>query len=175
MPIKKLVFIDESGVNTNQTRRYGRSLKGERFFDNVPLVTKRNFTVVSSVRIDGKKAARIYEGALNGERFKDYLEHTLLPTLNPGDIIVGDNLRSHKVRGVYELLNRYDVKILYLPPYSPDFNPIEEMRSKMKAILRKTKCRVREEIPTAINDALSLVTQGNIISWFNRAFISLFS
>lgn len=169
MPTAKLVFIDESGVNTNQTRHYGRSFAGERVIDRVPLNTKANFTVVSAIRSDGNIVPQVIAGAMTGNKFKAYLKDVLLPTLNPGDIIIADNLKSHKVEGVKEILQDKSINIVYLPPYSPDLNPIEEMWSKMKAFLRKLKCRLRDSIPSAILSALNTVSRFDILSWFRHA------
>ena len=121
-----LVFLDESGVNTDMTRRYGRARSSERCVDHAPLNTPQTTTVLSSIRFNGTI----------GERFVAYLKDTLLPTLHPGDIVVMDNLRSHHVKAVGELLAAKGMIPLYLPPYSPDLNPIEKMWPKVKAILR---------------------------------------
>ncbi len=135
--LEHLVFLDESGVNTNLTRRYGRNLSSQRVVDHTPLNTPRSTTVLSSLRFTGEKAFVTYTGGTTGERFITYLRETLIPTLKPGDIVVMDNMCSHHVKAVGELLRQNGIVPLYLPPYSPDLNPIEMMWSKMKAILRK--------------------------------------
>ena len=133
--VEHLVFLDESGVNTNLTRLYGRALSSQRAVDHAPLNTPQTTTVLSSIRLNGEKAFTTYQGGTTGERFVQYLKETLLPTLKPGDIVVMDNMRSHHVKAVREVLEEKGMKVLYLPPYSPDLNPIEKMWSKMKALL----------------------------------------
>ena len=161
-----LVFLDESGVNTDLTRLYGRALSSQRAVDHAPLNTPRTTTVLSSIRLDGEKAFTTYQGGTTGERFVQYLKKTLLPTLRPGDIVVMDNMRSHHVKAVREILEAKGMKVLYLPPYSPDLNPIEKMWSKMKAILRKWKIRCLEQLPDAILRALACVSQLDCLHWF---------
>ena len=164
--VEHLVFLDESGVNTDLTRLYGRALSSQRAVDHAPLNTPRTATVLSSIRLDGEKAFTTYQGGTTGERFVQYLEETLLPTLRPGDIVVMDNMRSHHVKAVREILEAKGMKVLYLPPYSPDLNPIEKMWPKMKAILRKWKIRCLEQLPDAIERALACVSQLDCLHWF---------
>ena len=135
----KCVFIDESGVNIDMTRHYGRAVGKERAVDKTPENTPTNTTILSSIRLNGETAYTTYTGGTTGDRFVDYLEKTLIPTLNKGDIVIMDNLRSHHIKKVAEVLEKAEIKFLYLPPYSPDFNPIEKMWSKIKSILRKQK------------------------------------
>ena len=150
-----LVFLDESGVNTDLTRLYGRAPSSQRAVDHAPLNTPQTTTVLSSIRLDGEKAFTTYQGGTTGERFVQYLKEILLPTLRPGDIVVMDNMRSHHVKAVREILEAKGMKVLYLPPYSPDLNPIEKMWSKMKAILRRWKIRTLDLLPDAIQNPLS--------------------
>ena len=164
--VEHLVFLDESGVNTDLTRLYGRALSSQRAVDHAPLNTPRTATVISYIRLDGEKAFTTYQGGTTGERFVQYLKETLLPTLRPGDIVVMDNMRSHHVKAVREILEAKGMKVLYLPPYSPDLNPIEKMWSKMKAILRKWKIRCLEQLPDAIERALACVSQLDCLHWF---------
>lgn len=125
--IEKLVFLDESGVNTNMTRIYGRALGGTRSVDKAPLNTPTNTTILSSIRINGETSYTTYSGGTTKERFVEYLQNILIPTLHEGDVIVMDNLRSHHVKEVEKTINNSDkhLTLLYLPPYSPDFHPIE--------------------------------------------------
>ena len=164
--VEHLVFLDESGVNKDLSRLYGRALSSQRAVDHAPLNTPRTATVLSSIRLDGEKAFTTYQGGTTGERFVQYLKETLLPTLRPGDIVVMDNMRSHHVKAVREILEAKGMKVLYLPPYSPDLNPIEKMWSKMKAILRKWKIRCLEQLPDAIERALACVSQLDCLHWF---------
>ena len=163
---QKLVFIDESGVNTGMTRLYGRALKNERVLDAVPDVRFARTTVLSSVRMDGTIVPCVFDDALNGDIFKEYIKQFLIPTLKPGDIIVMDNLSSHKVNGVVDMIEAVGAKVKFLPPYSPDFNPIELMWSKMKAIVRKLKIRSKEPLDDAIATALNDVSVPDIVNWF---------
>lgn len=117
-----LVFLDESGINTNTTRLYGRVPSLQRTVDYAPLNTPQTTTVLSSIRFDREKAFTTYQGGTIRERFVQYLKETLLPTLWPGDIVVMDNLRSHHVKTVREVLEAGGMGVLYLPPYMPDFN-----------------------------------------------------
>ena len=164
--VEHLVFLDESGVNTDLTRLYGRAPSSQRAVDHTLLNTPRTTTVLSSIRLDGEKAFTTYQGGTTGERFVQYLKETLLPTLHPGDIVVMDNMRSHHVKAVREILETKGMKVLYLPPYSPDLNPIEKMWSKMKAFLRKWKFRCLDQLPDAIQRALACVSQLDCLHWF---------
>ena len=161
-----LVFLDESGVNTNMTRHYARARKEKRAIDSTPVNTPTNTTILSSVRITGETAYTIYQGGMTAERFAEYLSSTLLPTLSETDIIVMDNMRSHHAKIVKELLDRAGVRYLYLPPYSPDLNPIEKMWSKLKANLRKQKIRIAAQLPEAIKRAFSTIRQSDCFGWF---------
>jgi len=165
--LEHLVFLDESGVNTNLTRLYGRNLSSKRVVDHALWNTPRSTTVLSSLRFTGEKAFVTYTGGTTGERFITYLRETLIPTLKPGDIVVMDNMRSHHVKAVGELLRQNGIVPLYLPPYSPDWNPIEMMWSKMKAILRKWKIRKSDNLQAAIHRALALISPSDILHWFS--------
>ena len=166
---EKLVFLDESGVNTNMTRIYGRALGGTRSVDKVPLNTSTNTTILSSIRINGETSYTIYSGGTTGDKFVKYLKNTLIPTLHDGDIIVMDNMRSHHVKEVSKTINDSDknLTLLYLPPYSPDFNPIEMMWSKIKSILRMIKIRDISMLSDAIKTAFSKITSSDCIGWFS--------
>ena len=134
--------------------------------DHTPLNTPKSTTVLSSIRLSGEKAFTTYTGGTTGERFVSYLREILIPTLRPGDIVVMDNMRSHYVRAVGELLRQNGIRPLYLPPYSPDLNPIEMMWAKMKAILRKWKIRKSDGLQDAIHNALALISLSDVIHWF---------
>ena len=163
---KNLVFLDESGVNTNMTRHYARAHKEERAVDSAPVNTPSNTTILSSVSMDGKTAYTVYQGGTTAERFAEYLKTTLLPTLSKTNIIIMDNMRSHHAKIVTKVLEQSGIAYLYLPPYSPDLNPIEKMWSKIKANLRKQKIRIAAELPEAIQEAFSTVCQSDCIGWF---------
>ena len=160
--------MDESGVNTGMTRLYGRAFRNERVVDAVPDVRFHRTTILSSVRLDGTIVPCIFEGALNGELFKEYIQQWLAPTLKHGDIVIMDNLSSHKVSGIVEVIENLGAKVVFLPPYSPDLNPIELMWSKLKAILRKLKIRTKELLDDAISFALDSVSSSDILGWFSH-------
>ena len=162
----KLVFLDESGVNTDMTRHYGRAVGKARAVDHTPENTPTNTTILSSIRLNGETAYTTYFGGTTGDRFVEYLEKVLIPTLHKGDIVIMDNMRSHHVKKVAEVLQKAKMKLLYLPPYSPDFNPIEKMWSKMKAIMRKMKIRNSTLLPVAVKKALGYVRCSDCKGWF---------
>ncbi len=165
----KLVFLDESGVNTDMTRIYGRSLGGSRCVDKAPLIKPQSTTILSSVRLNGETAFTTYQGGTTCERFIDYSKNVLAPTLEPDDIVVMDNMRTHHSKAVKKVIDELKIDVIYLPPYSPDFNPIENMWSKIKAILRKLKVRVLSELSSAIKYAFSLVSNSDCLGWFSAA------
>ena len=166
MDIDNLVFLDECSVNTGMTRLYGRGMSNERIVDYTPDIRFERTSLLSSVRSNGDMAPLAFEGSLNGELFKEYIVKCLVPTLHKGDIVIMDNLTSHKVKGIVEPIIAAGAQVVYLPPYSPDLNPIEMMWSKIKAHLRKVKARTHDELITAIADALDLVSCADILGWF---------
>ena len=161
--------MDESGVNTDETRHYGRAKGGERVYDATPLNTPKSTTILSSVRMNGETIYTTFSGAVNGERFQEFLRDHLSTTLRSGDIVIMDNLRTHKVQGVREIIESTGATVLYLPPYSPDLNPIEQMWSKIKAFLRATKARTVESLLQAIPSSFSSVTSIDIMGWFSSS------
>lgn len=166
--VNHLVFLDESGVNIDLTRRYGRARSNCPVVDSTPLNTPRTQTVLAAIRVDGTIIPTTYEGGTTGDVFVNYLKDTLLPALRPGDIIIMDNLRSHHVARVAQVLADSGHEALYLPPYSPDLNPIEMLWSKLKAILRKWKVRVYALLPKMILKALALVSVKDCRDWFAK-------
>ena len=169
LPVDKLVFLDESGVNIDMVRRYGRAKNKNRVNDYAPINTPKKTTLVSSVRLDGTQAYEFFQGSLNGKNFLSYVKNTLIPTLKKGDIVVMDNLSCHKVKGVKEAIEEAGASVLYLPPYSPDFNPIEMMWSKIKALLRNWKTDTPELLHSVIPDAFSSVSVSDISGWFTAS------
>ena len=161
-----LVFLDESGINIDMTRHYARAKTSKRAVDSTPLNTPRNTTILSSIRLDGRTAHTVYQGGTTAERFAEYLKETLLPSLSSNDIIIMDNMRSHHAKAVKQVLHASGIRYLYLPPYSPDFNPIEKMWSKLKAYLRKAKVRALPGLPDAVEDAFSSVSSSDCRGWF---------
>ena len=165
-----LIFLDESGVNLNMTRRYGRAIGKARVYDYVPLNTPRNTTLLSSIRIeDATMVHKEISGALNGVIFLEYIRNDLAPTLRQGDIVIMDNLRVHKVAGVRQAIEEKGASVLYLPPYSPDLNPIEMLWSKIKAFLREQKARDAAILLDKIQEAYSTISIQDILGWFSAA------
>lgn len=134
--------------------------------DSAPVNTPRNTTILSSIRLDGKTAHTVYQGGTTAERFAEYWKDALLPTLSGDDVIIVDNTRSHHAKAIKKILDESGIKYLYLPPYSPDRNPIEKMWSKIKAYLRKVKVRTASELPDAIEKAFSAVRLSDCLGWF---------
>jgi transposase len=166
MDLGGLVFVDESGAKTNMTRLYGRAMAGRRAIDDTPCGHWCTTTMISSVRLDGATACMVVNGATNKEVFQAYVRHILLPTLKAGDVVVLDNLSAHKNKAVSDLIESVGAELWYLPPYSPDLNPIEKMWSKVKAILRTLKARTEESLINAIAKALEAVTADDAKGWF---------
>ena len=134
---RRLVFIDETCASTNMTRRYGRGTRGERLVCKVPFGHWKTSTFIAALRHNRVTAPLLLDGPMNGASFLAYVEQILAPTLRPGDIVIMDNVSIHKVAGIRAAIEARGATLFYLPPYSPDFNPIEQFFSKLKAILRK--------------------------------------
>ena len=166
MDVNSLIFLDETGTNTGMTRLYGRAVEGERVVDYVPDVRFERTTTLSSVRLDGTIVPVCFDGAVNGDIFKIYITDFLAPTLKTGDIVFMDQLSSHKVDGIVEAIEAKGAAVFFLPPYSPDLNPIEKMWSKIKSYIRKVKARTKEALIEAIRDALNLISVSDIKGWF---------
>lgn len=163
------VFIDETGVSTNMVRRYGWGPKGDRLVDAAPYGHWRATTFVAGLRRAGLTAPLVLDGPMTGTAFRAYIEQFLAPTLSPGDVVVMDNLAAHKVAGVREAIAAVGASILYLPPYSPDLNPIEQMFAKLKALLRKASARTRETLWTTIGQLLHTFTPGECRNYFTNS------
>jgi transposase len=162
----RFVFIDESGAKTNMTRLRGRCKGGERLYDSAPHGHWETTTMIAALRLDGARAPMVIEGATDAAVFRAYVKHVLVPTLREGDIVVLDNLSSHKGVEVREMIEATGAALWFLPPYSPDFNPIEKMWSKAKEILRVIKARCTEELYGAVGVALERVTPQDAVGWF---------
>ena len=142
----RLVFIDETWAKTNMTRTHGRSLRGERLVAKVPHGRWKTLTFIAALRCDAITAPLVLDQPVNGEWFRAYVEQALVPTLKPGDVVVMDNLGSHKGRAVRQAIRKARAHLLFLPPYSPDLNPIEQVFSKLKTLLRKADERCVETV-----------------------------
>ena len=161
---RRILFTD---FFSQSPRHYARAWKSRRAVDKTPLNTPCNITVLSSIRLNGDCAYTVYQGGTTAERFAEYLKTKLLLTLSEADIIVMDNMRSHHAKAVKQLLDSSKVTYLYLPPYSPDLNPIEKMWSKLKAFLRKEKIRMASELPSAISKGFLTIRPKDCIGWFH--------
>lgn len=160
-----LVFIDESAAKTNMAPLYGRSLKGERCYGHAP-ASWSTITMLSSIRQSGANENVIFDGCVNKAIFKDFIEQQLLPTLYKGDIIIMDNHKAHKIKFNLKKFKKYGVTIKYLPPYSPDLNPIEMMWSQVKGKLRHAQARTYFDLWREVSIAHLDVTSENAQGWF---------
>jgi transposase len=149
------------------TRRYGRAQYGRRVADAVPKNFGSNVTILGALSCNGLDAVMTVEGATDTAVFRAYVEQVLVPTLVADDVVVMDNLSVHKVSGIREAIEATGARLMYLPPYSPDYSPIESCWSKLKAILRKAKARSREALDEALTQAIEHITQSDAKGWFN--------
>jgi transposase len=166
--VDKLRFVDESGVHLGLTRLYGRTTPEKRVVEGTPGTSGPHYTVVADLELDGVRAPWFLEGAMTGAAFETYVEHILAPTLKPGEIVLMDNLSVHKGAPVRTAIEARGASLEYLPPYSPDWNPIEKCWSKIKAALRKAKPRTRDELLDALADALGSVSPHDAADWFTH-------
>lgn len=169
LPVDHLVFLDESGINLGMIRRYGRALAGKRLVDHSPLNKPKATTVLAAIRTDGVFAQTNYPGGTTKEKFLQYVRETLVPALHPGDIVIMDNLSAHHAPQVVQTIHQAGAKLHYLPPYSPDLNPIEKLWSKVKAFLRKRRALTPESLQQALQAAFSCVTHSDCRNWFAYA------
>lgn len=163
---ERLVFVDESGCQTNMTSHYSRAPKGKRAYGKAPRNHGKNVTLIASLSAKGIGAAMTLDGAANTAAFMAYLRQVLIPTLTPGQIVVLDNLSVHKNAEVRRVIAGAGCALAYLPPYSPDYMPIEGAFSKLKQQLRTIEARTREGLQGAIGDALEMITAGDAAGWF---------
>jgi len=152
------VFVDECGVTTDLLRRYGRSPRGTRLHDHTPCGHWEAQTVIAALRIDGVTAPAVFDGPIDAISFHAYVEQVLVPTLRPGDVVVLDNLAAHKQPEVHHAITAAGASIRFLPPYSPDFNPIEQAFAKLKAFLRAARPRSFDQVLALVRIALTLFT-----------------
>jgi len=163
------VFVDETWATTSMARRYGRAPRGERLRAAVPHGHWKTTTFVAGLRLSGMVAPMALDGPINGLTFLAYVEQVLVPELQPGDIVVMDNLGSHKGAGVRAAIEAAGARLLYLPPYSPDFNPIENAFAKLKAHLRKAAERSVDGLWTALARIADLITPSECANFFSNA------
>jgi transposase len=170
---RRFIFVDESAVNTAMTRRYGRAPRGERAHDSAPRNYGAHTSVIGALGLRGLVAALTVEGAVDTEVFNAYAERVLGPRLRGGDVVVLDNLTAHRASRIEAVAEARGARVLWLPPYSPDYSPIEQCWSKIKAYLRGAKARTREKLEEALAAAIGLVTKSDIRGWFKHCGYSL--
>jgi transposase len=165
----RLVFIDETAVTTKMTRLYGRCAVGERLVAKVPHGHWKTLTLVAAMRVDGVTAPYVIDGAMDGPAFLAYVEQVLAPTLGKGDIVFMDNLRTHKVVGVKEAIEAVGARLRYLPAYSPDFNPIENVYAKLKSGLRKGAARTVDALTRLVGTCIKAISADECAGYFRHA------
>ena len=166
---ERLVFIDETWASTNMARLRGRAPKGERLRTGIPHGHWRTTTFVAGLRLTGMVAPMVLDGPINGHAFQAYVDQVLVPELRPGDIVIMDNLGSHRGRAVRAAIEAAGAMLLYLPPYSPDFNPIENAFSKLKALLRKAAERTVDALWDTIGTLIPAITPAECANFFAAA------
>ncbi len=165
---RRLVFIDETWASTNMARRYGRAPRGQRLRVGVPHSHWKSTTFVAGLRDTGLIAPFVIDGPINRTAFETYVARVLVPELTPGDVVIMDNLSSHKGLRVRELIEAAGASLRYLPPYSPDFNPIENAIAKAKNHLRKLAARTVDTLGAAVQEALALITPADAAGFFRH-------
>jgi transposase len=166
---QRLVFVDETGTSTKMVRARGRCRRGQRLIGKAPWGHWKTTTFTAGLRCDGLVAPWVLDGPMNGEAFLVYVEKVLAPSLSAGDIVVIDNLPAHKVEGVRRIIEAASAKLLYLPPYSPDLNPIEMAFAKLKALLRKAAERTRDTLWDRIGQLLDAFTSEECANYLAHA------
>jgi transposase len=166
--MEELIFLDEFGINLTMTRTYARAPLGERVRVTEPFPHGSNISVLSAMGVQGVCAPMMIEGAINSEVFEAYVQHLLVPCLHPGHIVVLDNVKFHYAPKAIKLIEATGARVLYLPAYSPDFNPIEGCISKLKTALRSLKAHTKRKLTRALANALALVTTEDIQGWFEH-------
>jgi transposase len=166
---KRLVFVDEMGVHTSLAPLYGYSRKGERVHLQVPRNRGRNTTLLASITLSGMGEALAVEGSTNKEVFEAYVERALAPTLEAGQVVIMDNLSAHKPARVRELIESRGCELVYLPPYSPDFNPIEEAFSKIKSMVRRAAARTKDALIEVLGQVLPAINAQDARGYFEHA------
>jgi len=165
----RLVFIDETWAKTNMTRTRGWRLRGKRLVAKVPHGRWKTLTFLAALRHDGITAPFVLDGPINGEAFLAYVEQVLVPTLKPGDIVVMDNLGSHKNRAIRDAIRGAGARLIFLPPYSPDLNPIEQVFAKLKTLLRKAEERTVEAVWKRIGSLLKCFDPAECAAYVRNA------
>lgn len=165
---RRFHFLDETGLRLDACRRYGRALGGQRVGQAVPLKRGPSLTLIGTLSAQGLGAVQLFEGALNYERFALYVSQFLAPTLRAGDVLVLDNLAVHKIGSLREWLSERGVQVLFLPPYSPDFSPIEQAWSKLKTAVRTAQAQSRAALQEAVQAAVDWISSADAKNWFDH-------
>jgi transposase len=166
--VARFHFLDETGLRLDYTRTHGRAVGGRRVGGAVPLRRGPSLTLIGALSVRGLGAVQLLNGALKQRSFALYVAHCLAPTLRPGDVLVLDNLAVHKIGGLREWLAARGVQVLFLPPYSPDFSPIEQAWSKLKTKLRTCAARSCEALQEALHEAVDWITSQDARNWFDH-------
>jgi transposase len=169
----RLIFIDETWAKTNMTRLRGRAPRGQRLVDKTPHGHWKTTTLIAALGIKGMQCSTVVDGAVNGDVFEAFVEQVLVPQLEPGDVVIMDNLSSHKRARIRELIEAKQAELKYLPPYSPDLNPIEMVFSKIKQLLRTLACRTRTALWQCMQAVLDAVTPSDATNCFRHAGYTL--
>jgi transposase len=170
---RRLVFIDETGASTKMARRYGRCWRGHRLVSHVPYGHWKTTTFVAALRVDGLTAPLVIDGPMTGELFRAYVQQHLAPTLHKGDIVILDNLAAHKVSGVGAAIKAAGARLEYLPPYSPDLNPIEQVFAKLKSLLRSAAQRTISGLEQTIGQLLDQFSPQECRNYFQHSGYAL--
>ena len=165
----RLVFIDETWVKTNMAPLRGWAPVGQRLHAKVPYGHWRTMTFLAALRCDRIDAPCVLDQPVNAQSFTDYIEQCLVPTLSPGDVVIMDNLSSHKKPAIRNAIRAVGARLLFLPPYSPDLNPIEQLFSKLKGLLRSAAARTVDAVIEAMGEALRAIRPGDILGWFGHS------
>ena len=169
LEVERFKFLDESGVNLSLTRLYGRAAPDQRVVDSTPQPSGPQTSTLAVIGLTGITAPLVLPGSVNGSIFYGYIEQCVVPTLKPGDILFMDNLSAHKVEGIETLIQACGAHLIYLPPYSPDFNPIEQAFSKLKALLRKAAERTVPALCRRIGKLLAKFSPSECKNYFTHA------
>lgn len=173
VPLSEIVVLDESYATTQFTRLRGRSTRGVRLVGRVPHGHWKLLTILAAITVEGVLAAAAVDATTDAELFRAFVDDVLVPTLRPGQVVVMDNLAAHKVSGVRTSIERAGCRLIYLPPYSPDFSPIENMWSKLKQGLRSTGARTVDTLINAIGVAFTSITAGDCLGFFRHCGYTL--
>ena len=173
LAMERLIFIDETWSKTNMTRLRGRAPRGQRLIDKTPHGHWKTTTLIAALGVHGMRCSTVVDGAVNGDVFEAFVEQVLVPDLRPGDVVIMDNLSSHKRPRVRQLIEEAGARLVYLPAYSPDLNPIELIFAKIKQLLRSMACRTREALWNAMQAVLNQVTTSDAANCFKHCGYTL--